>query len=454
MKKTLIAIIGINAALSLLFSPTQITLPGGLFTLSDLLLVIAFMVIIILFIIDEDNRLKMLPPTPLFIFIIAAFLSIVSIFSVFAGGSENVSLVNLIKEFIKEFSKYVLYLLIGVAVFKTAFSEKKYRYYCTVALAIGILLASLFAGYQRYNLNYIEHPEDRTIIENKTFDAFTTIETPVATGSTFGTWSDKGFHGGYIPYACFLALALPFLLYLAFKKNVWWILTAPILLLSGYSILAGRVVPIIIIGILITAWIFSKKAGVITTAAILVYLSLLAFIPSINRVQILEEPYRISLNIIEAEAYGYGKAHLKKFFAEQYASINILRGTEADINTALYGVGLSRYQEYIQQGYATMGEVTNQRLQLGEQGGYFLTLASMGILGLACLVFVYWYYFKGALLLKKKKNDISAPVIGAIIALILLTFVSSPIMRAEGILLAALFGLIESQKQSIGEKDL
>jgi len=464
MKNKLMGAIALLASLSLLFSPTQVILPKIPLTLSDLLLVIAFLLLIILFIIDKE-RAKLLPELPVVIFVIAAFLSIVAVIAsidfnnFFHVSAEEAEMgmqsgIQILKAFTLEFFKYVLYLLIGVAIFKCALKSDKWRKISVILLTVGVGVAVMFASYQRYNLTYIENPTQRTVVENSDSlkKAFTTVETPVAVGSTFGYWSDKGFHGGFIPYACFLALALPFLLYLALKKPLWWILTTPILILAGYSVLAGRVIPAILVGLLITAFVYSKKAGLITTGAILLYVALLAFIPSVNRVQVLCEPYNVMVSEADAEYYHDGTNHLKKFFSEGYAAINLIRGTSSTANTGLFGVGLSLYQDNIQEGYSTLGETTNQRLHHGESSVYTFTLASLGILGLVSLIYMYWHYFKSALILKRAESKISAPILGSIIALIILSFTAMPFMRGEGIIIAAILGLIENQKQQIGDR--
>ena len=464
MKNKLIGAIAFLASLALLFSPTQVILPKIPLTLSDLLLVVAFLLLIILFILDKE-RAKLLPELPVVLFVVAAFLSVIAVVAninfnnFFHVGADEAEMgvqsgIQILTAFALEFFKYILYLLIGVAVFKCAFKSDKWKQVSIILLTISIGLAVMFASYQRYHLNYIEVPSQRTVVESNDSlkKAFTTIETPVAVGSTFGAWSDKGFHGGFIPYACFLALALPFLLYLALKKPLWWVLTAPILILSGYSILAGRMVPAILVGLLVTAFVYSKKAGIITTGIILVYVALLAFIPSVNRVQVLCEPYNVMISTADAEHYQNGTKHLKKFFSEGYAAINLIRGTGREANTGLFGVGLSLYQDNIQEGYSTLGETTNQRLHLGEYSVYTFTLASLGILGLVALIYMYWHYFKSALVLKRAESKISAPILGSIIALIILSFTAMPFMRGEGIIIAAILGLIENQKQQIGDR--
>ena len=106
-------------------------------------------------------------------------------------------------------------------------------------------------------------------------------------------------------------------------------------------------------------------------------LLLIALLSPVTRREILFQPWTLTITPHESRD---GVAHLKKFWGEQQAAINLIR------NYPLWGVGAGQYQQHINQAYDQLGPITDQRMEADMQNGYLLTAASTGIAGLIALI--------------------------------------------------------------------
>lgn len=267
------------------------------------------------------------------------------------------------------------------------------------------------------------------------------IQTPQEVSSTFGSWNKHGYHSSRTAYAAFLALVLPFGLALLLspgaRKYAVWI--SILLLGSAVSILAGLVVPAILAGILALGITLGPKVGRWTLLGVLLYLAPMALINGFHRIEIVQEPYRLQLPAQEAAfRYEDGKQHLKKFWGEQMAALQIIP------QAPLFGAGAGKYQEAMSSSaYGHLGAVSTQRLESDAQSGYLFATVTMGFLGLAALLALFGQYLGMAW--QQARNNINpwtAALFGAMVALVLLTAVTNPWVRGTSVLIAALFAVI------------
>jgi hypothetical protein len=280
------------------------------------------------------------------------------------------------------------------------------------------------------------HPESR-------YHAHLSAETPVDVSSTFGNWDLHGYHASRMGYAGFLALVLPLALALVLGDGkrrrgiVIWVvcLGAGIAL----SVLAGLLLPALIAGVLVTGGLLGRKALGWAALGLLGYLAVSALLP-FNQQEILQEPFRLQISQAEA-AYRYqnsGMQHLKKFWGEQYAALNVLR------YHPLFGVGVGRYQANMSgSAYVSLGEVSKQRLEADAQNGYLLWAVCTGLFGLGAMFWLYGTYLLAAWrAARAAREPWTAALAGAMTALVVLTLVTNPWVRGTSIVVAALLAAI------------
>ncbi|HEX2948715.1 MAG TPA: hypothetical protein VHV83_03965 [Armatimonadota bacterium] len=433
------------AVLILALSPTQLSiLPHLPLSPADLLLVVAALVWGIRWIIIRDTR--SLPPFVNWLLIIAGVFSAVSLFV------DTEPAQGFLGNYVKELAQLVLYLLVGVTIFRATLTSPRRIRIAIIALLATTSLAVLFGVVQRGLLARDFQPDatKRTVFMDPTPRGYITIETPIAVCSTFGSWNEKGFHASRMAYAGFLGLVLPFALVLlaTAKRRLALTLWLSFLFIgAAVSVLAGYIVPAILLGLLVTGCLLGRRTAWLTVAGIAVYLFAMLLIGGQNRIQVFQEPFRLKISTIEANNPNNrydGVRHLKKIWGEQLASLSVMRGTRYVQNPALFGVGAGQYQKNIQEGYGGLSAVSNQHLESDAQSGYLLTMVSTGIFGLAALLAIFLTYTKHAWRLARQKanHPWAAACCGAMVTLVLMTLVTNPLVRGSSVAIAALFALI------------
>jgi len=418
----------------LALAPTQLTITVHHFPLhpAEPLLLLALVVWVIRWAAIRDTR--SLPP--LFHWVIVA----ISALGIFVLGK------HLHFGIAKDVLKLALYLLGAVTIFRaTLTTPQRLRgaviaLLATTTLAIGLAVAQRVA-LQTYNQPW---PPSRLIFEHFTPTAYLISQTPNCVCSTFATWGDHGFYPSRTAYAGFLALVLPFgLALLAGERRKTGITLWIAVLFAGAAgtVLAGYLVPAILLGLLATAFQLGPRMALGTLIGIAVYLSLTATVGSLfggfNRIEILDEPYRARIPAIEAQYRYDGKQHLKKFWGEQQSALNVLRGH------LVFGVGSGNYQDVIGQGYDLLGVIDRQRLDPDAQNGYLLTAVNGGLVGLAALLALLCGYLGPAWRAARagqRQDPWAAAILGALVALILIFFVTNPFIRGTFLVVAAVLG--------------
>lgn len=442
------------AALAL--SPTQLTLPHLPLSAADLLLFLAVLVWGIRWLWLREAL--SLPPWVNWLVVLAGCCSVMGILAdapltadAPAGiGALLAQIKPELKPFLLDIAHPVLYLLIGVTVFRATLTTPARVRGAVIALLAVSTLAVFFAVLQRGLLetHFQPDPGKRVV----TLQSYLTIEQPASVGSTFGSWDDHGYHPSRTAYAGFLGLVLPFALALLVSERKKsggkrWKITD--LLLVGWltllfigaavSVLAGMMVPAILLGLLVTGFSLGRTPGYWTLAAVAAYVLVLLMVGGHNRHEVLYEPFQLRISASEASfRYADGTRHVKKFWAEQQAALNLIR------TSPLFGIGAGRYQTKINQAYDRFGPVTNQRLEPNAQNGYLLTATNNGLFGLAALIALYCAYFGQAWRLRRTHypSPWQAAVLGAMTTLLLMTLVSDPWVRGTSVVIAALLAII------------
>ncbi len=378
---------------------------------------------------------------------------------------------------LKEAAQLFLYLVVAVTVFRSVFTTvARTRTAFTWLLATTSLAVLIAVGqWAMLQRDYQPDPQQRVVFASKAarvedsenapeadkkkmgmwdsagvFHAqshaklrpiYSYIQTPTAVSSTFGSWNAHGYYPSRTAYAAFLALVLPFALALllsagARKYMVWIIL---LLLGAAVSVLAGLVVPAILAGLLAAGIALGPKVGRWAMLGILLYLLPMALVHGFNQQEVIQEPYRLQMPAQQAAfRYDNGKQHLKKFWGEQVAALQIIP------QNPLFGAGAGKYQESVSSSaYGHLGAVSSQRLESDEQSGYILITATLGFLGLAALLALFGQYLGLAWQqVRNNTNPWTAALFGAMVALVILTAVTNPWVRGTSVLIAALFAVI------------
>ena len=457
------------AVIALALAPTQLLVKR--LVPSEFFLVLAAVVWAIRWFKVRDTR--SLPPLANWLFILAAVFSAVGLLAdADFGGATHAIQKEIIKGFGLDLAKLILYFLIGYTVFRATFTTPQRVRTAIIAVLTTTTLAVMLALVQRGLLQYQYQPDpanrhtfilksdkdktaadelDKNAIEVKSpysRKVFLNVETPVEVSSTFGSWDKHGFHASRTAYAGFLALLLPFALVLLVKERrrigiaVWLSL---LLVGAAVSVLAGYIVPAILLGLLVTGFALGRKVGRGVLLGIVVYLLLLVVVGGYNRTEILNEPFQLRINAAEASFRYNGVAHLKKFWGEQQAALNLLRSDTAFARrNPLFGVGLGQYQSKINTAYGSLAEVTNQRLESDAQNGYLLTAVSMGILGLVALFALFGAAFAQAWRLVRSgaTHPWAAALLGALVALFVMMLFSNALVRGSLVIITALLAMI------------
>lgn len=479
----------ILAVLALFCAPTQLTLmrhhhpiplaPGEIF------LLLAFAACVVRLVIRRKSMA--LPSFTVWLIIIAGALSAIGILACTADNMDKIRALPELKGlFAKEMLKYVLYLLLGVTVFRTVFTSRQRVRCAIIALMVSTSLAVLLAVGQRIHLQHHYQP-DAILRASNVFDsgftlkAYRSIQTPIGVCSTFGSWNDHGFHASRVGYAGFLGLVLPFALALLVLEHrrkgiVLWL---GLLFIGGaVTVLAGYLVPGILLGLLVTGVAMGWKVARYVLCGIALYILLLLLIrepvPStlaqtpagaafhgFNYTEVLREPLQMKIsaedaanpNLLYNGENGHFIRHMKKFWGEQLASLRIMRGTSlvpSPQGPALFGVGMGVYQAKgnIQDGYSeSISPVANQHLESDAQSGYLLMLVSAGIFGLSALLAVIGSYLAAAWrqVRSYRGDPWAAALLGAMVAFAVMSLGTNLWVRGGFMVIAALFALLENR---------
>lgn len=476
------------AVLALALTPTQMTVSVKHVDLSpsEFVLLLAAIVWVIRWVKVRDTH--SLPPVTHWLVVVVALFGLYNLLAPISALHHLPALKHLltaqqkgeIKLTLIKVAQLAFYLLAGVTVFRAVFTSREririavIALLATTSLAVGlgvIQWALLQREYQPVPFQRIVFADSKARLRDDQpapsgprrmgywdkegfhpghrWQAFFTIQTPSEVSSTFGNWSQHGYHPSRHGYAGFLALVLPFALALLVAERrrlgvtVW---IGLLLLGTAISVLAGYVVPVILCGLLVTGFSMGFATGrnvLLCMAGYIIIVTLFTriFFHSFTAQQAFAEPFTLKITRQEAQYYtSDGVPLVKKFWGEQQAGLNVYR------HNPLFGVGSGLYQEAIATGYDTLGEVDRQRLESDAQNGYVLTLVSNGLLGLAALLALLGGYLRltRAGLFLKRGDPWAAALRGAMLAAVLLLFVTPIWVRGTAILFAAILGMIGS----------
>ncbi|OPZ86450.1 MAG: hypothetical protein BWY76_00947 [bacterium ADurb.Bin429] len=469
------------AVIALALAPTQLTIPVKGIPLhpSEPFLLLAALVWAIRWLRTRDS--DSLPPFAHWLLFAAGGLSLFALFAPIGPGAndEVIALARFgaeigkaaVKGWAMETAQVVLYLLIAVTVYRAVFREPGrlriaiFALLATTSLAVGLavvqraLLPSHYQPDPAKRAVFADNTERMTEDEAKAYDgpvqmgvwidgaftpcnpalAYVTVETPQHVCSTFGHWGDHGFYPSRMAYAAFLALALPFALVVWLTDRRRWVRLWMALLFAGaaVTVLAGLAVPAILLGLLATGIALGPRAGRAVLVGAVAYGVFVLAVGGLQRGEVLVEPYRPTVRAAEAARLYEGAAHLKKFWGEQYAALNIFRGNP------VLGAGNGQYQARIGQAYDVLSPVAIQRLEPDTQNGYLVALVNTGLLGLAAWLALFGLYYGLARRRRENPGDPwAAALFGALAALLLVFFVTNPWVRGTATMIAALLAAI------------
>lgn len=436
------------AVAALALAPTQLTVPVGPVSLhpAEPLLALAAVVWAVRWLWVRDTR--SLPPLSHWLLVAAGVLSLFALMGEPTEGSLRLPLLDAaiktaaLKTWMLETAQAVLYLLVAVTIFRAALTTPARLRAAAVALLATTTLAVALALAQRVALarQYTPDPAQRAVFTERTPQAYFTAQTPLAVCATFGNWDEHGYHPSRAGYAAFLALVLPFALALLATDRRKGVRLWMALLLTGAaaSVLAGMLVPAILLGLLTTGLLLGPRVGRGVLFGALLYLAGVAVLGGLQRGEVLREPFRLTIGVEEAARLYDGTRHVKKFWAEQQAALNVLK------NNPLLGIGSGQYQDKINQAYDLLSAATTQRLEPDAQNGYLLTAVNGGILGVAALLALLGGYLGMARrqALAAPRDPWTAALCGSLVALLVLLLATNPWVRGTSILIAALFGAL------------
>ncbi|MHB9025351.1 MAG: O-antigen ligase family protein [Armatimonadota bacterium] len=415
------------AVIALALAPIQLRLPtpGVPLALSEPVLLLAALLWAIRWLRVRDSR--SLPPFSHWLLIIAVALGVFA-----AGDGPQLSAV-------KEAAQLFLYLIIAATIFRAVLTTPERIKVAVVALLATTSLAVGLGVVQRTLLERDFNPDrtTRVVFDHFTPRAYATIQTPMYVCSTFANWDEHGFYPSRTAYAGFLALVLPFALALLAvdrrKKVVLWI--SLLLLGAAVSVIAGYLVPSLLLGLLVTGSLLGGRIAQVTRIAIPAYLLLLLIVGGFNRAEVLQQPYTLTIPPAQSSD---GVGHLKKFWGEQQAALNLIR------HNPLFGLGAGRYQSKINEAYDLLGSVSEQRLEPDMQNGYLLTAADSGVLGLAALLAL-WGGYLGLAWRRARTGPAhpwAAAALGAMVVLVTMTLLTNPLIRGTMLVVVALLAII------------
>lgn len=470
------------AVLALALAPTQLTLTVKGIPLhpSEPFLLLAALAWAIRWIIRRDS--DSLPPFAHWLLFAAGGLSLFALFAPLgpAANDEVFALARFgaeigkaaVKDWAMETAQIVLYLLVAVTVYRAVFREPGrlriavFALLATTSLAVGLavvqraLLPSHYQPDPAKRAVFADNTERMTEDEAKAYKgpiqmgvwrdgtftpcspalAYITVETPQHVCSTFGHWGDHGFYPSRMAYAGFLALTLPFALMLWLTDRRRWVRVWMALLFAGAAatVLAGLAVPALLLGLLVTGFALGPRAGRAVLVGNVAYVVFVVAVGGLHRAEVLVEPYRPTVRAAEAARLYEGTTHLKKFWGEQYAALNIFRGNP------VLGAGNGQYQARIGQAYDVLSPVAVQRLEPDAQNGYLVALVNTGLLGLAAWLALFGLYIGLARARRREHagDPWAAAFCGALTALVLIFFVTNPWVRGTALVIAALLAAI------------
>lgn len=440
------------AVLALALAPTHLVVPVT-HTLSlhptEPVLLLAMLVWAVRWL--QTRNSEHLPPLSHWLLVCAAGVGVFIIGDVVTPDKVHSGQVTVIKET----AQTVFYLLLAYPVFRTALNTPARLRIAVIALLFTTTLATLLGVEQRLALQYGVHadretqphntqtifgsqsnPRKRVVFDHSSMQAYLSAQQPHNVCSTFATWDEHGYHPSRNTYAGFLALVLPFALALLVseRKRAFIVLWMALLFAAAaVSVLAGYVMPAILIGLLVTGFSLGAQAGRWTVLGIGIYLLAVAVIGGFNRQEILQEPFQLRISAEQAQYYGDGARQLKKFWGEQQAALNVVR------SSPLFGVGAGRYQDAIGLSYDLLGKIDIQRDEPGAVNGYLVAAAGMGLLGLAALLLLYGRYIGLARCAMRARLGMpwSAALMGSMAALLLLMLATTPWVRGTSVVLIA-----------------
>lgn len=424
------------AVLALALAPTQLTLPKVPLHPSEAVLLVGVVVWALRWL-WRDRTCHNLPPLSHWLMVLAAAAGVFLLFGdhlLPADVDENGLLISLVKEVVQ----IALYLLLAYPVFRTALTTPRRMRAAVITLLATTTLAVALAVAQRVALqaHYQPDPARRTAYREYDINAYRSAQLPFHVCGPFATWSEHGYNPSRATYAGFLALVLPFALaLLVFERKrpgmVIWI--SVLLLGAAATVMAGYLAPAILLGLLVTGFALGWRVGRQTLIGVVLYLLVVSVVGGLNRQEIIEAPFQSRISAQQATyGNGDGTRHLKKFWGEQQAALNVVRANP------LFGAGAGSYQEQVGQAYGTLGKIDEQRNEPNALNGYLLTAATMGLLGLAVLLLLYGGYLGMA---RRAVAAGGAPwtaaLLGAMVALVLITLATNPWVRGLSVVIVA-----------------
>lgn len=424
------------AVAALAMAPTQITLPKVPLHPSESVLLVGLAVWAVRWL-WRDRTCRSFPPLSHWLMVLAAGTGVFFLFGdhlLPANGDEK----SLFIALAKEVAQAALYLLLAYPVFRTALTTPRRMRTAVMVLLATTTLAVALAVAQRVLLqtNYQPDPSLRVAYREYTPKAYLSAQLPFHVCGPFATWSEHGYNPSRATYAGFLALVLPFALALLVseRKRPGMVIWASALLLgAAVSVMAGYLVPAILVGLLVTGFALGRRVGRQVLIGVVLYLLVVSVAGGLNRQEILEAPFQLRISAQQASyGNGDGTRHLKKFWGEQQAALNVVRANP------LFGAGAGSYQDRVGQAYGSLGRVDEQRNEPNALNGYLLTAATTGLLGLAVLLLLYGSYLGQA---RRAVMAGGAPwtaaLLGAMAALALITLATNPWVRGLSVVIAA-----------------
>jgi MFS family permease len=471
------------AVLALALAPTQLTVTVKHIPLhpTELILLPAALVWAIRWVLRE-RTCRGLPPLTHWLVVFAAGIGFFMVSAVIMETltartfppEELLQRTELLREarvsIAKETIQLILYLLLAYPIFRTALSTPRRLRAAVIALLVTTSLAMLLAVGQRTALRfgyapdrsrqaavdtfrplrYDPDPQRRVVFDHFTPQAYLSAQQPMYVCSTFATWSEFGYNPSRAAYAGFLALVLPFVLALLVSERkrpgmVIW--TSVLLLAAAFTVLAGYLAPAIMIGLLVTGFALGWRIGCLTLIGVVAYLLIVSLAGGFNRREIIEAPFQPRISAREA---GYIPVydevrHLKKFWGEQQAALRVVR------DYPLFGAGAGRYRQQVGLGqywggqqWGKLADVKSQRDEPNAVNGYLLVAATIGLLGLAALLLLYGSYLgmAGRAVRAGQGMPWSAALLGAMVALALITLATNPWVRGTSVVIAACLAAI------------
>lgn len=425
------------ALLALALAPTQLTLPKVPLHPSEALLLIGALVWAVRWLL-RDRTCRGLPPLSHWLMVGAAGVGVF-----FISGDRLLPVSAKDKEVFvslaKEIAQMAIYLLLAYPVFRVALSTPRRMRTAVIALLVTTSLAMALAAAQRVVLqsHYQPNPRARVAYRTPTPAAYLSAQLPFHVCGPFATWSEHGYNPSRATYAGFLALVLPFVLALLVseRKRPGMVIWASVLLaMAAFTLLAGYLAPAILLGLLVTGFALGPRVGRQTLIGVVAYLLIVSVAGGFNRREIIVEPFQWRISALEARyRYEDGVRHLKKFWGEQQVALNVISGNP------LFGAGAGRYQAQIGQSYSSLGKIDEQRTEPNALNGYLLTAATTGLLGLAVLLLLYGSYLGMArnAVITAGKSPWPAALLGAMVALALLTLATNPWVRGMSVVIVA-----------------